>query len=53
MLTINDIKNGLVDKISSTDNKDLLIALDKLIASDSADNEIVKLTNERKEILKK
>lgn len=51
MATIDKIRSGLIDKILSIRNKDFLLALDSLISSSSADNEIVELTDEQKEML--
>ncbi len=51
MATVDKIRSGLIDKILTIKNKEFLVALDKLISSSSADNEIAELTNEQKEIL--
>ena len=51
MATVENIRNGLIDKILSIKNKDFLIALDKLIASSSSESEIVQLTKEQKIML--
>lgn len=51
MATVDKIRSGLIDKILTIKNKDFLVALDKLISSSSADNEIVELTTEQKEML--
>ena len=51
MATVDKIRSGLIDKILSIKNKDFLVALDKLISSSSADNEVVELTAERREML--
>ena len=51
MATIDNIRNGLIDKILSIKNKDFLVALDKLITSSSSESEIVELTKEQKEML--
>jgi len=51
MATVDKIRSGLIDKILSIKNKDFLVALDKLISSSSADNEIVELTTEQREML--
>ncbi len=51
MATVDKIRSGLIDKILTIRNKDFLTALDKLISSSSADNEIVELTAEQKEML--
>ena len=51
MATVDKIRNGLIDKIVSIKNKDFLEALDKLVASSSAESDIVELTNAQKEML--
>lgn len=51
MATVDNIRNGLIDKILSIENKDILIALDTLIASSNFESEIVALTTEQKMLL--
>jgi hypothetical protein len=51
MATVDKIRNGLIDKILSINDKDFLEALDKLISSSTSKSEIVSLTKEQKEIL--
>lgn len=51
MATIDNIRNGLIDKILSIKNKDFLQALDNLITSSSSSSELVELTNEQKIML--
>ncbi len=51
MATVDKIRSGLIDKILSIKNKDFLVALDNLISSSSADNEIVELTTEQRKML--
>lgn len=51
MATVDNIRNGLIDKIMSIKNKDFLLALDKLITSSSSESEIVELTKEQKIML--
>jgi len=51
MSTIDNIRNGLIDKILSIKNKDLLLALDKLITSSASSSDLVELTNEQKTML--
>lgn len=51
MATVKEIRNGLIDKILNIKNKDFLVALDNLISSGFADNEIIELTAEQKEML--
>lgn len=50
-LSVENIRNGLIDKILSIKNRDFLIALDDLITSSSSDSEIIELTNEQKAML--
>ena len=50
MATVKEIRNGLIDKILAIKNKDFLVALDNLISSSSADNEVVELNAEQKEM---
>lgn len=51
METIDSIKNGLIDKIHSIKNRDLLDALNQLISSSTFDSDIAELTNEQKIML--
>lgn len=51
MATVDNIRNGLIDKILSIKNKDFLVALDKLISSSFSESEIVELTKEQKIML--
>ena len=51
MTTVDNIRNGLIDKILSIKNKDFLVALDKLITSSFSESEIVELTKEKKIML--
>lgn len=51
MATVDDVRNGLIDKILSIKNKDFLEALDKLISSSTSEFEIVELSNEQKTML--
>ena len=51
MSTIDNIRNGLIDKILSIKNKDFLLALDKLITSSASSSDLVELTNEQKTML--
>jgi len=51
MATVKEIRNGLIDKILTISDKDFLVALDNLVSSRSADNKIVELTAEQKEML--
>ena len=51
METVDQIRNGLINKILSIKNKDLLEALDKLISTSSSVSNNIELTPEQKEIL--
>ena len=51
MATVDKIRSKLIDKILSIQNKDFLVALDNIISSISAENDIVELTKEQKEML--
>lgn len=51
MLTVESVRNELIDKILSINNKDFLVALDRLISSTSSESELVELTNEQKLML--
>jgi hypothetical protein len=51
MATVDQIRNGLIDKILSIRNRDFLVALDQLVASSASESEIVELTGDQKEIL--
>lgn len=51
MATIDNIRNGLIDKILSIKDKDFLEVLDKLISSNASESEIVELTTDQKIML--
>ncbi|PTB97356.1 hypothetical protein C9994_03210 [Marivirga lumbricoides] len=51
MAAVDDIRNGLIDKIFSIRNKDFLEALDKLVSSKKSESDIFELTNEQKAML--
>lgn len=51
MATVDNIRNGLIDKILTIKNKDFLQALDKIITSSISSSEFVELTNEQKIML--
>lgn len=51
MTTVDNIRNGLINKILSIRNREFLEALDKIISSSSTETEIVDLTVEQKEML--
>ena len=52
MATVDKIRNGLIDKILSIKNRDILEALDKLISSSTSESEKIELTKEQKAMLK-
>ena len=51
MATVENLRNGLIDKILSIKNRDILEALDKLISVSSLESDIVVLTEEQKILL--
>jgi hypothetical protein len=51
MATVDQIRNGLIDKILSINNKDFLEALDKIISSSTSESDIVELTKDQKKML--
>ncbi|HKK38603.1 MAG TPA: hypothetical protein VJ949_04260 [Cryomorphaceae bacterium] len=51
MAGVDKIRSQLIDKILAIKNKDLLEALDKLVASSSSPSDLVELTAEQKEML--
>jgi len=51
MATVDKIKNGLISKIISINNKDFLEALDKLISSSFSESNVIELTKEQKMML--
>ncbi|SDD84901.1 hypothetical protein SAMN04488104_10793 [Algoriphagus faecimaris] len=51
MATVDSLRNGLIEKILSINNKDFLQALDQLISSDSSVFEMSKLTEDQKKML--
>ena len=51
MATIEKIRNKVIDKILSIRNKEFLETLDKLISFSASESEVVKLTDEQKEML--
>lgn len=52
MATVDKIRSELIDKIMTIENKDFLLALDKLVSSNATDVEVLELTEEQKEMLK-
>ena len=51
METVDNIRNGLIDKILSIKNKDFLLKLDNLVTSRSSTSELVELSSEQKIML--
>lgn len=51
MTTVDNIRNGLIDKILSIKDKDFLVALDKIITSSAFESDILTLTDEQKSLL--
>jgi hypothetical protein len=51
MATIENVRNGLIDKILTIRNKEFLLALDKLISSSSSESDSVQLTGDQRAML--
>jgi hypothetical protein len=51
MATVDNLRNGLINKILSIKNKAFLEALDNLISSSASESDIVELTDEQKVML--
>jgi hypothetical protein len=51
MATVDNIRNGLIDKILTIKNRDFLEALDKLISSSASELDMIELTDEQKSML--
>ncbi len=51
MATIENLRNGLIEKILSIKNRDFLEALDTLISSSTTESNILELTDEQKAML--
>ena len=51
MTTIDNLKNNLIDKILSISNEKFLLAIDNLITSTNASEEVVMLTSDQKQLL--
>tara|TARA_R110000796_G_scaffold252637_1_gene389629 strand:- start:67580 stop:67822 length:243 start_codon:yes stop_codon:yes gene_type:complete len=51
MSTVDKIRNGLIDKILTIQNKEVLEALDKLVSSSVPESQTVQLTGEQKKML--
>ncbi len=52
MATVDNIRNGLIDKILSIRNKDFLEALDKIVSTSSKNEELVVLSDSQKKVLR-
>lgn len=51
MMTVDNLRDGLIEKILSIKNKNFLETLDNLISSSSSELEIVELSNAQKTML--
>jgi len=51
MATVDQIRNGLINKILSIKNKAFLKALDQIVSSTTPDQETMELTNEQIKML--
>jgi hypothetical protein len=51
MAKVDEIRNGIIDKILAINNKEFLEALDKLISSSISKKQIFELSPEQKEML--
>lgn len=51
MAEVDKIRNGLIDKILSVRNKELLIELDQLITSKNLDSALIEISEEQEIIL--
>ena len=51
MANVENIRNGLIDKILSIKNEEFLRALDTLIISSSSDSEIIELNHDQRLML--
>lgn len=51
MANVDNIRNDLIDRILMIRNENFLIALDKLIASSSSENDTLELTKEQELML--
>jgi hypothetical protein len=52
MATVDNIRNGIIDKLLTISNKDYLTALLEVLKNSTADQEIVKLSEEQILMLK-
>jgi hypothetical protein len=51
MKPVDNIRNGLIDKLLAIQSTDFLLALDKLLASSSSKEGVISLTKEQKLML--
>ncbi|KYG83186.1 hypothetical protein AWW67_07125 [Roseivirga seohaensis] len=51
MATVDKLRNGLIDKILTIQNKEVLEALDKLVSSSVPESQTVQLSQEQKKML--
>lgn len=51
MSSVDVIRNGLIDKILTIKNKDLLEALDKIVSSSHSSDQIIELSETQKALL--
>lgn len=51
MATVDQIKDNLIEKISSINNREVWEALDNFISNTSKDSDVVKLTEAQKKML--
>ncbi|WP_373496608.1 hypothetical protein [Aquiflexum sp.] len=51
METVDKLRSGLIDKILTIENKDILEALDDLISSSSSNKDNIELIKEQQEML--
>ena len=52
MATVDNIRNGIIDKLLTISNKDYLTALFQVLKNSTSDQEIVKLSEEQILMLK-
>ncbi|MDR9447341.1 MAG: hypothetical protein RI519_06400 [Balneolaceae bacterium] len=51
MDTVDKIRNGLIDKILSIKDRDVLVALNTLISSEAKEDDIIELSSDQKKML--
>lgn len=51
MKPVDNIRNGLIDKLLAIQSADFLLALDKILASSSSKDGVISLTKEQKLML--